>query len=144
MYARSSPASQAALFTSDVTFAEVRFGIEQIIDLVRRADVVHWFDRNLRPLFAGCVLAVTEDALLWWRLMLEAGRKAGHTFSEPDLLIAALAVLADLIVASRETSEFIAAGVPVFDPWRWTLQAGGEPIRFPTRIWRIRWPMRPS
>ena len=109
------------LFTSDVTFAEVRFGIEQIGDPARRADLVHWLDRTLRPLFAGRVLPVTEDALLRWRLMLEAGRKTGHTFSEPDLLIAALAALADLIVVSRDTSEFIAAGVPVFDPWDWTL-----------------------
>jgi predicted nucleic acid-binding protein len=45
----------------------------------------------LRPLFEGRVLAVTEDVLLRWRLMLEAGRRRGHTFSEPDLLIAALA-----------------------------------------------------
>ncbi len=71
-------------------------------------------------------MAVTEDALLRWQLMLAAGRNTGHTFSEPDLLIAALAALADLIVVSRHTSEFIAAGVPVFDPWDWTLYAGGR------------------
>jgi predicted nucleic acid-binding protein len=112
------------LFTSDVTFAEVRFGIEQMRDPARRADLVHWLDRTLRPLFAGRVLPITEDALLRWRLMLEAGRKTGHTFSEPDLLIAALAALAELIVVSRDTSEFVAAGVPVFDPWDWTLHAG--------------------
>ena len=111
------------LFTSDVTFAEVRFGIEQMTDAARRADLLHWLDRTLRPLFAGRVLPVTEDALLRWRLMLEAGRKTGHTFSEPDLLIATLAALADLIVVSRDTSEFIAAGVPVFDPWDWKLYA---------------------
>ena len=111
------------LFTSDVTFAEVRFGIEQMSDAAHRADLVHWLDRTLRPLFDGRVLSVTEEALLRWRLMLEAGRRRGHTFSEPDLLIAALAALADLIVVSRDTSEFIAAGVPVFDPWSWTLQA---------------------
>lgn len=116
------------LFTSDVTFAEVRFGIEQMTDAARRADLVHWLDRTLRPLFDGRVLPVTEDALLRWRLMLEAGRKKGHTFSEPDLLIAALAVLADLIVVSRDTSEFIAAGVPVFDPWVWTLHAGDRTL----------------
>jgi predicted nucleic acid-binding protein len=117
------------LFTSDVTFAEVRFGIEQMADPARRADVMHWLDRILRPLFAGRVLPVTEDALLRWRLMLEAGRKTGHTFSEPDLLIAALAALADLIVVSRDTDEFIAAGVPVFDPWDWTLHARGRAQR---------------
>ena len=87
---------------------------------------MHWLDRTLRPLFAGRVLPVTEDALLRWRLMLEAGRKTGHTFSEPDLLIAALAALAELIVVSRDTSEFIAAGVPVFDPWHWKLYAGNR------------------
>jgi len=61
--------------------------------------------------------------------MLEAGRRTGRTFSEPDLLIAALAALAELIVVSRDTSEFIAAGVPVFDPWHWKLYAGkGEQV----------------
>ncbi len=115
-----------ALFTSDVTLAELRFGIEQVADPARRSDLVHWLDRTLRPLFAGRVLPVTEDALLRWRLMLEAGRKTGHTFSEPDLLIAALAALAELIVVSRDTSEFIAAGVPVFDPWHWKLYAGNR------------------
>ena len=111
------------LFTSDVTFAEVRFGIEQMSDATRRADLVHWLDRTLRPLFDGRVLPVTEDALLRWRLVLEAGRKRGHSFSEPDLLIAALAALADVIVVSRDISEFVAASVPVFDPWTWTLHA---------------------
>src|SRR5689334_6039931 len=102
------------LFTSDVTFAEIRFGIERIADPARRTDLVLWLDRTLRPLFAGRVLPVTEDALLRWRLMLDAGRVTGHTFSEPDLLIAALASLADHIVVSRDTSEFVASGVPVF------------------------------
>lgn len=54
-----------------------------------------------------------------------------HTFSEPDRLIAALAALADLMLVSRDTSEFIAAGVPVFDPWRWTLHAGGRVHQVP-------------
>jgi hypothetical protein len=29
-------------------------------------------------------------------------------------------------VVSRDTSEFVAAGVPAFDPWTWTLHAGGQ------------------
>lgn len=38
------------------------------------------------------------------------------------------AARADLIVVSRDTSEFIAAGVPVFDPWDWALHAGGRAL----------------
>lgn len=111
------------LFTSAVTFAEIRFGIEQVNDPVRRSDLTHWLDRTLRPLFENRVLSVSEDVLLRWRLMLEDGRRRGHTFSEPDLLIAAMAAFAELIVVSRDTSEFVAAGVPVFDPWEWVLHA---------------------
>jgi predicted nucleic acid-binding protein len=114
------------LFMSDVTFAEVRFGIELMADPARRSDVTQWLERTLRPLFEGRVLSVTENVLLRWRQMMEGGRKKGHTFSEPDLLIAALAALAGLIVVSRDTGEFVSAGVPVFDPWTWTLHADGR------------------
>ena len=117
------------LFASEVTFAEVRFGIERMDDPVGRADLERWLDGTLRPLFEARVLSVTEDVLLRWRQMMEAGRKKGHTFSQPDLLIAALAALARLIVVSCDTSEFIAAGVPVFDPWHWTLHAGDRALR---------------
>jgi hypothetical protein len=34
--------------------------------------------------------------------------------------------VAGLIVVSRDSSEFVAAGVPAFDPWTWTLHAGGQ------------------
>ena len=118
-----------ALFASDVTFAEVRFGIEQIADPERRADLTRWLDHTLRPLFAGRVLPVTEDVLLRWRLLFESGRKKGHTFSDPDLLIAALAAQAGLIVVSRDTGHFAAAGVPAFDPWTWTLHARDRVLR---------------
>jgi hypothetical protein len=53
------------LFTSDVTFAEVRFGIEQIDDAARRADIARWLDRILRPLFSGRVLSVRPRLRQW-------------------------------------------------------------------------------
>lgn len=80
----------------------------------------------MRPLFGERVLNVTEDVLLRWRQMLERATRRGHTFFEPDLLIAAMAALADLIVVSRDTSEFVAAGVPAFDLWDWALHAGAK------------------
>lgn len=114
------------LYASDVIFAEVRFGIEQIDDPGRRADLSRWLDHTLRPLFAGRVLSVTENVLLRWRLMFESGRKKGQTFSDPDLLLAALAAQAGLIVVSRDTRQSVAAGVPAFDPWSWNLHVGGR------------------
>ena len=37
-----------------------------------------------------------------WRLLVEEGRKAGHTFSQPDLIIAATALHHGLTVVWRD------------------------------------------
>lgn len=119
------------LFVSEVTFGEIRYGIEQLDDPERRADLRLWLERTLRPLFAGRVLAVTEDVFVRWKTLAVAGRKRGHTFGEPDLVIAAIAAEADLVAVSHDTTEFVAAGVPVFDPWTGTLHANGKTVVLP-------------
>ena len=113
------------LFTTEVTFGEIRFGIEQLEDPGRRNDIHLWLDRILRPLFAGRVLAITEDVIVRWKAMVVEGQKRGHTFGQPDLFIAAIAALEDLVVVTRDTAEFVAAGVPAFDPWSSALHAQG-------------------
>ena len=105
------------LFVSTVTFAEIRFGIELIDDPQRREQIRLWLQHRLRPMFEHRVLPISEAVLLEWRLIIAAGRKNGHTFSHPDVLIAATAAYHGLTVVSRDTSDFHAAGVKVFNPW---------------------------
>jgi predicted nucleic acid-binding protein len=116
----------AILFVTEVTLAEIRYGIEQLGDAPRRADLHQWLERNLRPLFAGRVLTITEEVIVRWKTMVVEGRKRGRTFSQPDLFIAAIAVLEDLVVVSRDITEFVEAVVPVFDPWASTLYFNGN------------------
>ena len=121
------------LFTTEVTFGEIRFGIEQLETAGRRAEIHLWLDRTLRPLFANRVLAITEDVIVRWKTMVVDGQRRGHTFGQPDLFIAAIAALDDLVVVTRDTDEFVAAGVPTFDPWSSILHAHGKeaPITAP-------------
>jgi predicted nucleic acid-binding protein len=67
--------------------------------------------------FAQRILPITEDVMLRWRLMVEDGRKSGHTFSQPDLIIAAIAFHHDLTVVTRDESDYRRARVPVLNPW---------------------------
>ena len=66
---------------------------------------------------AGRVLPVTEDIVLKWRLSMEEGRKTGHTYSQPDLMIAATALHHGLTVVTRDRSDYDQAGVPVLNSW---------------------------
>jgi len=75
------------LCISVVTLAEIRFGIELISEPSRRVALSDWLTQKVGPMFYQRVLPVTEDVMLKWRLLVEEGRKVGHTFSQPDLII---------------------------------------------------------
>ncbi len=105
------------LYVSSVTFAEIRFGIELLTDASRRAELNDWLAHKVRPMFEQRVLAITEDIMFKWRLLVEDGRKVGHTFSQPDLIIAATTLHHGLTVVSRDVSDYQKAHAPVFNPW---------------------------
>ncbi|MBV8121736.1 MAG: type II toxin-antitoxin system VapC family toxin [Alphaproteobacteria bacterium] len=106
------------LFVSILTFAEIRFAIEQVADATRRAELNDWLRHKVRPMFEDRALPVSEDVMFKWRLLVEDGRKAGHTYSQPDLIIAATALHYGLTVVSRDIGDFVKARVPVLNPWR--------------------------
>ena len=105
------------LYVSVVTFAEIRFGIERVKDVSRRMELNDWLDQRLRPMFEDRVLEIDEEIMLKWRLLVEEGRKSGHTFSQPDLIIAATALHHGLTIVSRDTSEYELAKAAVLNPW---------------------------
>ena len=105
------------LFVSTVTFAEIRYGIERVGDPIRRAELGDWLVHKVRPMFDQRTLEVSEDVMFKWRLLVEDGRQAGHTFSQPDLIIAATALHHGLTVVTRDTADFALTRVPLLNPW---------------------------
>jgi toxin FitB len=114
------------LYVSAVTLAEIRFGIEVVTDAARRAELNEWLTHKVRPMFEQRALPVTEDIMFKWRLLVEAGRKAGYTFSQPDLIIAATALHHGLTVVTRDASDYERVRTPVFNPWIDPLPAGAS------------------
>jgi hypothetical protein len=111
-------AQLSELYVSEVSLAEIRYGIELSPDAQKRAALQDWLAFKVRPMFdSQRTLPVTEDVLLKWRLLMEDGRKTGHKFSQPDLLIAAIAAHHGLTFVSRDRIHFDRARVPVLNPW---------------------------
>ncbi len=106
-----------SLFLSAVSLAEIRFGIEVVADPIKRAELTDWLAHKVRPMFEQRVLPVSEDVMFKWRLLVEEGRQAGHTFSQPDLIIAATALQQGLTVVTRDTTDYARARVAVLNPW---------------------------
>jgi predicted nucleic acid-binding protein len=96
------------LYISAVTLAELRFGIELL-----SPDTGHRTGLNVERR----VLPITEDVMLRRRILVDDGRKAGLTYSQPDLIIAATAPHYDLTLVTRDRGDFEKARVPVLNPW---------------------------
>jgi predicted nucleic acid-binding protein len=92
------------LYVSSATIAEIRFGIELVNDANRRAELNDWLAHKVRPMFEQRILAITEDIMFKWRLLVEDGRKGSHTFSQPDLIIGATALHHGLTVVCERLS----------------------------------------
>ena len=114
------------LYVSAATIAEIRFGIELATEPGRRAELNDWLTHKVRPMFTHRILAITEDVMFRWRIMVEDGRKAGHTFSQPDLIIAATAFHHGLTVVTRDVNDYARARVPILNPWNDPLPSHGS------------------
>ena len=105
------------LYVSEVSLAEIRFGIETVKDQAFKNRLYDWLNLDVRPWFEDRILPVSEEVILRWRHIVSCGRRANHTFSQPDLFIAATASVQSLTILTRNLRDFERAGVNVIDPW---------------------------
>jgi predicted nucleic acid-binding protein len=107
----------ASMYLSRVTIAEIRYGIERLPAADRsRKRLEAWLTDELRPWFSDRLLDVDEDVLVIWRRLVERGKAMRHTFPQPDLFIAATAILHDLCIVTRNTGDFLRTGAPLLNP----------------------------
>jgi toxin FitB len=100
-----------------MTVAEIQFGIERVTDPGFRGELEAWLRDGVRAWFGERILDVDEAVLVAWRHLAWEGQKARYTYSQPDAIIAATARVHQLGVVTRNTEDFVRAGVLVRDPW---------------------------
>jgi len=116
-WAESVP--RAACFLSRLSIAEIHFGIGRVTDPAFRAELEAWVRDGLLPWFGDRVLEVDGRVLLRWRQLVWDGQKTNYTDSQPDALLAAIALVHELGVVTRNTADFERAGLRLLDPWQY-------------------------
>ena len=102
------------LFVDPIVLGEIRFGILLLPRGKRRSRLEQWFETGVRRL--SCLPWEAETGLRWAQL-LAALRASGQAIPIKDSLIAATALVHDLVVATRNRSDFEKAGVDIVDPF---------------------------
>ena len=102
---------------SIVTMAELRVGALTAGNKRRSDELGRWIEDVVSRQFDERVLPVTVDILTDWLLLGRqlAGKRT--TRDAADMLIASTARVHDLIVVTRNTRDFVGAGVTIYNPW---------------------------
>lgn len=105
------------LFLSVATPAEVRRGVDLLPEGRKRRGLDAWLAHDLRERFDARILDVDAAvAEQWGRLSAKASR-AGRPSSAIDCLIAATAAAHDLVVVTRNVSDFAHFEIEILNPW---------------------------
>lgn len=83
----------------------------------RRTIYQERLEREVLPAFSGRVLPFDLDASKAYADLMTRARAAGLAIGNPDGYIAATAAARGLMIATRDTRPFWAAGLGVIDPW---------------------------
>lgn len=105
------------LFLSVITVAELRLGIARLARGRRRIALHTRLETQVLPAFTGRVLAFDLPATSAYAELMAKTTTEGKPLPLADGMIAAIASSNGLMVATRDTAPFLAAGLSVVDPW---------------------------
>jgi predicted nucleic acid-binding protein len=105
------------LFLSVISLMELENGILRLPsnDRQHRQQLRSWLDGQIRPQFSERLLPIDEAVALKCATFNLAERT-----SLADFLIAATALVHDLVVVTRNVRHFEPTGVRIFDPWTYS------------------------
>ena len=114
--------SQAAgeLYTTAITVAEIRYGLERLAD-GRRKDRLKAAADEVFTAFSDYVLPFDADAAIHYALVVIRRDGAGLPIEGFDAQIAAICRTHGAALATRIVKDFLESGIDVIDPWQSSL-----------------------
>jgi toxin FitB len=105
------------LYLTATSLAELLVGIEILPDGKRRVGLAAALADLVARLFDSRVLPFDQQAAVAYAPIVSRARAGGKIISVADGQIAAVAAVRGFIVATRDAEPFVAAGLPVINPW---------------------------
>ena len=105
------------LYLTSISLSELLLGVELLPSGKRKVGLAAALSELLSTLFGTRILPFDQQAATLYAARVSSARAAGKAISMADGQIAAIAAVHGFTVATRDTAPFVAAGVPVVNPW---------------------------
>lgn len=109
--------SQRELYTTSVTLAEVRYGIERL-DAGRRRESFRSAAEEIFAAFDEYVLPFDRAAAIQYATIVSGRERAGLPIDGFDAQIAAICCTHNATLATRNVKDFTDTGIEITDPWQ--------------------------
>jgi predicted nucleic acid-binding protein len=104
------------MYTTAITVAEIRLGIEQMPDGRRKARMAEAAGEAFTT-FSDTVLPFDVVAAVLYPQVVVGRFKAGLPIDDADAKIAAICRIVDATLATRNTKDFVETGIRLVNPW---------------------------
>lgn len=105
------------LYTTSITLAEIRYGIERLAD-GRRRDLLRTAAEAVFAAFADHVLAFDAPAAVAYAGIVIRRDRAGTPIDGFDAQIAAICRVHGAALATRNVKDFSGTEIDIIDPWQ--------------------------
>jgi toxin FitB len=112
-----STTKKSGLFTSSVSIAEIRYGIEALENSMRKVELLKWLETELIKYFDDRLLQIKEDELISTFHIVNLANKKRKSVTVADALIAGITRHHKLTLVTRNTKDFVIFNIPTFNPW---------------------------
>ena len=104
-------------FLSAITIGEIQHGIERLPESHRKTELQSWMNNSLIERSGPRILALETQTMFQWGSLTARMENSGQPMALMDSLIAATALQNNLILVTRNVSDFLPCGVQVINPW---------------------------
>lgn len=105
------------LYLTATNLSELLVGVESLPAGRRKEGLETALANLMARLFGPRILPFDAQAALICARLVARARATGHVIGFADGQIAAIAAAHGYTIATRDTTPFVAAGVPVINPW---------------------------
>lgn len=105
------------LFLSVLNLGELQKGISKLPDGSRKNELQAWVSYDLVERFRGRILSLDEASAIYWGRLQGDAERMGDKLPVMDSLIAAIAAVHGMQVATRNIKDMERCGAQICNPW---------------------------
>ena len=109
--------NEEKLYISVITIGEIQHGIERLPESHRKSELLVWINNRLIERFDQRIIPLETQTMLLWGSLIARMEKSGQPMALLNSLMIATAFQNNLIIVTRNVSDFLLSGVQVINPW---------------------------